>query len=98
MTGNTERLNTASRAVTASSASSARTSVPPGPVFTPGIPKQLFNVVPSGPMVLWPFDVSHDDKRFLFTRSMGSQAQRSDELIVVENFAEELKAKVPAKK
>ena len=49
-------------------------------------------------MVLWPFDVSHDDKRFLFTRPMGSQAQRSDELIVVENFAEELKAKVPAKK
>ncbi|MEK7403171.1 MAG: protein kinase, partial [Gemmatimonadota bacterium] len=71
--------------------------VPPGPVFSPGIPKQLFSATPYGPITLFPFDVSHDDKRFLFTRPVGSQSPRSDELIVVENFAEELRAKVRRK-
>jgi hypothetical protein len=47
---------------------------------------------------LWPFDVSADDRRFLFSRPVGGQSQRPDELIVVENFIEELKAKVPAKR
>ena len=69
--------------------------VPPGPVFSPGIPKELFSASQYAPMAPFPFDVSHDDRRFLFTRPVGSQAQRSDELVVVENFIEELKSKVP---
>lgn len=72
--------------------------VPPGLVFSPGLPKQMFSAMPFRPMSLFPFDVRHDAMRFLFTRPVGSQSQRSDELIVVENFAEELKAKVPPKK
>ena len=43
-------------------------------------------------------DVSADDKRFLVSRPVGGLSMRADELIVVENFAEELKAKVKAKK
>jgi len=73
-------------------------AVPPGPVFTPGIPKQLFSTVPYSPVTQYPFDVGADDRRFLFSRPVGNQTMRPDELIVVENFAEELRAKVRAKK
>ena len=58
----------------------------------------MFSEAPYLPVSIYPFDVSADDKRFLFSRPVGNQTMRPDELIVVENFAEELKAKVKANK
>jgi hypothetical protein len=71
--------------------------ITPGAVFTAGTPRVLFGAEPfvNGPRT---FDVSADGKRFLMIRPAGATVERADELIVVENFFEELKAKVPIKK
>ncbi len=47
-----------------------------------GVPKTLFA------------DVSPDGKRFLLARPIGTNRPNADELILVENFFQELKAKV----
>ena len=69
-------------------------SVAPGPVFRAGIPTRLFSASRYGPLQSFPFDVSSDG-RFLFTRPVGLQTPRPDELIVVENVFAELRAKAP---
>jgi Tol biopolymer transport system component len=70
--------------------------IAPGPVFSSGTPKRLFSALPFGSLINNFFDVSPDGKRFLFSRSKlsGLISPRQDELILVQNFFEELKAKV----
>jgi serine/threonine-protein kinase len=70
--------------------------VTPGAAFSVGNPRRLF---PAEQYLqgLSGFDVHPDGKRFLMTRPVGS-APKADELILVQNFFEELKAKAPAKK
>jgi protease II len=70
-----------------------------GPAFSAGQPHKLFepsnqlfpsNVVPY-------YDLSPDDKRFLMVRLAGvSQAPGAGQLVVVENWFEELRQKVKA--
>ena len=75
------------------------TSVPvvPGTAFATGVPTRLFSFSPYMPAQSTPFDVSPDGKRFLFSRGVGTGVQKPDELVLVQNFVEELKAKVKPK-
>jgi len=66
-----------------------------GASFTSGTPRALFphfafNVLGSPP------EVSADGQRFLLVRSMGAGVgEREDDLVLVQNFAAELRAKLP---
>jgi hypothetical protein len=40
-------------------------------------------------------DISPDDRRFLMVRQKGAAAELAPRMIVVENWMEEVKAKVP---
>jgi Tol biopolymer transport system component len=65
------------------------------PVFSAGLPKSLF------PALLFAgggFDVSPDGKRFIMSGLVGGATIKPDELVVVQNFFEELRAKVKPKK
>ncbi len=73
--------------------------VTPGPTFAPGAPARLFplsgllasNVVPL-------YDLTPDDKKFLMVRSAAiNQAPGAGQLVVVDNWLEELKAKMRPK-
>jgi serine/threonine-protein kinase len=67
--------------------------VPPGPIFTPGVPRPLFSVAGYRGAINRPqYDVTPDDRRFVMIRELGANAP--GELIYVENWFEELKAKV----
>ncbi len=70
--------------------------VVPASAFTTGTPKRLFSVVPYDPIGTHNFDVSADGQRFLFTRAVGSGAGAAmqDRIVIVQNFAAELRAKV----
>ena len=70
--------------------------VVPAAAFTTGTPKRLFSVVPYDPIGTHNFDVSADGQRFLFTRAVGSGTggATQDRIVIVQNFAAELKAKV----
>ena len=64
------------------------------PTFAAGIPRKLFSYAPFGTSIN-PFDVSPDGRRFLTARNVGrGEAEGADRLVVVQNFFEELKAKV----
>ena len=65
------------------------------PTFTPGIPRRLFDVgpYPSGAGWFSPYDVSPDGQRFLMITE--DTSTRSDSLILVQNWFEELKRLVP---
>ena len=65
----------------------------PGPTFVTGERRVLFSTqgFRSNP-VHQQYDVTPDDQRFVMIRNLGRQG--ASELIVVENFFEELKAKV----
>jgi serine/threonine-protein kinase len=67
-----------------------------GAAFTAGSPKRLFSLEPYNPFVS-PFEVGVDGSRFLMTRNVGGATIQSDELVIVQNFFEELKAKAPPK-
>jgi hypothetical protein len=41
------------------------------------------------------FDISPDDRRFLMVRMRGAGVEEAPRLIVVENWMEEVKARVP---
>jgi serine/threonine-protein kinase len=69
------------------------TEVRPGPTFAVGEPRVLFpansyNLIPSYPL----YDVAPDDRRFLMVR--GVAAEGETELILTENWFEELRARV----
>jgi serine/threonine-protein kinase len=71
--------------------------VTPGPVFKTDSPRRLFSMERYGGTVNV-FDVSPDGRRFITTRPVGALTQRPDELIVVQNFFEELRTKAPVKR
>jgi hypothetical protein len=73
------------------------TDVKPGNVFAVGTPRRLFSMDAYGPLAIHYFDVHPDGRRFLFSRAAAGadRGERGDELIVVQNFFAELKAKVP---
>jgi len=70
------------------------------PTFSAGTPRRLLGGIGSqywgsGSVPYW--DVSPDDRRFLMVRTAGvSQASGAGRLIVVENWVQELRAKVAA--
>ncbi len=72
------------------------------PTFSARTPEPLFDLssyaVGAGPVVARPFDLAPDGDRFMF-RKPGTVAQTDDVafngLIVVENWFEELKERVP---
>ena len=74
-------------------------SVPliPGTAFTTGVPKPVFSTELFSPVSGAPYDVSQDGKRFLFSRQVGNEVARPAEVVLVQNFFEELKAKVKPK-
>jgi hypothetical protein len=68
-------------------------SVPLGPVFRPGAPRVLFPVNAYRAAInRQQYDVSPDGQRFLMIRDLGGNASGS--VVYVENWLEELKAKV----
>lgn len=63
------------------------------PTFAAGVPNILFSAESFTPSI-WPFDVSVDGSRFLLTRPSALENAVAYELIVVQNFFEELRTKV----
>jgi serine/threonine-protein kinase len=72
------------------------------PSFAAGIPHKLFNAIPElYPSILGPYyDVTPDDRRFVMVRTtlLGGSAQAPGEgqLVMVENFREEIRRKLSA--
>jgi hypothetical protein len=67
-------------------------AVAPGAGFSISPPKRLFSTAPYTPIAPVPsFDVSPDDKRFLLLRE--TTPTDRNELIVVQNWVEEMKAR-----
>jgi serine/threonine-protein kinase len=67
-------------------------TVAPGPAFTISPPRRLFSVAPYTPIPPVPsFDVHPDGKRFLLLRE--TTPTDRNELIVVQNWVEEMKAR-----
>jgi serine/threonine-protein kinase len=70
--------------------------VAPGAAFTISPPKRLFSTAPYSPIGPVPsFDVSPDDKRFLLLRE--TTPTDRNELIVVQNWVEEMKGRAGAR-
>jgi Tol biopolymer transport system component len=70
-------------------------AVTTGATFTSGNPRGLFGVADL-PVASTPPDISRDGSRFLVARAMGSsETGPVDKLVLVQNFASELRAKVP---
>ena len=65
--------------------------------FATGNPRRLFSVAQLVTAAGQYFDVEPDGKRFLFTRPVGASVAQPDELVLVQNFVEELKARVKRK-
>jgi hypothetical protein len=65
------------------------------PAFSAGKPKMLFEgpYVPDSPITTC-YDVSADGQRFLMLKPV-EQAQTAPQIVVVQNWFEELKQKVP---
>ena len=63
------------------------------PAFSAGTPHRLFSSDPFG-MPRWAYDVAPDGKRFLMSRPVGGGAPAPEQLVIVQNVFEELKAKV----
>jgi serine/threonine-protein kinase len=62
------------------------------PTFAAGVPHRLFSIQP---FLFIGYDPSPDGQRFLTVRAVGADLTRPPELVVVQNFVEELRAKVP---
>jgi Tol biopolymer transport system component len=74
-------------------------AVQPGSVFSFGTPKVLFNAssyIEGG--VFRSYDVSADGKRFLMVRNVAGDTNEAESIVVVSHWADEVKAKMPARK
>jgi serine/threonine-protein kinase len=60
------------------------------PTFSAGTPRVLFSAGFTGQVS--PYDVTPDGKRFLMLRRPGGAPEAPDQLIVVENFVQELRS------
>ena len=67
------------------------------PTFTAGAPRQLFEGRYGATAAMRPYDVTADGKRFLMVQQKERPAIAAAEMILVQNWLEELKARVPAK-
>jgi eukaryotic-like serine/threonine-protein kinase len=63
------------------------------PTFSAGTPRVLFNAPFAGSAS--PFTVHPDGKRFLMTRRAGANVEADDQIVAVQNYAEELRARLP---
>ncbi len=66
------------------------------PTFSAGTPVRLFSGELFG-MSTWGFDVTADGQRFLATRPVGGRAVSGDAIVIGENLATELAARVRGK-
>ncbi|MEO7521015.1 MAG: protein kinase, partial [Gemmatimonas sp.] len=66
-------------------------SVGAGPTFITSAPRKLFSTTPYGAGLI---DIAPDGKRFLFTRFKSQQAPQGADLIVVENFLDDLSGRM----
>jgi hypothetical protein len=64
--------------------------------FSAGVPTQLFEGVYGGTTPARGWDVTPDGRRFLLTRPIDLPPQPPSQMILVQNFGEELKRRVPA--
>jgi Tol biopolymer transport system component len=64
--------------------------------FSAGVPTQLFEGVYGGTTPARGWDVTPDGRRFLLTRPIDLPSQPPSQMILVQNFGEELKRRVPA--
>ena len=63
------------------------------PTFSAGTPRVLFNAPFAVPP--FPFAVHPDGKRFLMVRRSGTNVEAPEHIVVVQNYAEELRARFP---
>jgi len=71
--------------------------IAPGPTFSPGEPRRLFAISGAqfGSLVVPYYDLTPDDKRFVMVRLAAvNQAPGAGQLVVVENWFEELRRKM----
>ncbi len=67
------------------------------PTFTPGTPRQLFEGRYGATAGIRSYDVTADGKRFLMVQQKERPALAAAEMILVQNWLEEVKARVPVK-
>jgi hypothetical protein len=66
----------------------------PGPTFSSGEQRKLFSAAPyATASPIQAYSVSPDDKRFLMMRE--GEAVQQSEIIIAENWLQQLKAKAP---
>jgi len=68
------------------------------PAFSAGIPKALFQLrAPLTTLGTRGYDVTRDGRRFLMVQDKQRPPLKATEMILVQNWFEELKRRVPAK-
>jgi hypothetical protein len=67
------------------------------PTFTAGVPRQLFEGRYGATAGIRSYDVTADGRRFLMVQQKERLAVAAAEMILVQNWLEELKARVPVK-
>jgi hypothetical protein len=67
------------------------------PSFTVGAPRQLFEGRYGATSAIRSYDVTADGKRFLMVQQKERPAIDAAEMILVQNWLEEVKVRVPAK-
>jgi hypothetical protein len=67
------------------------------PSFTAGTPRKLFEGRYRTQTVTRGYDVTADGRRFFFTQNKERPPVRATQMILVQNWFEELKAKVPGR-
>ena len=65
--------------------------------FTVGAPRQLFEGLYGATSGIRSYDVTADGRRFLMVQQKERPAVAAAEMILVQNWLEELKARVPVK-
>jgi Tol biopolymer transport system component len=76
------------------------TTTPPGATFTHDSPRMLFDGPYAAPQVARTYDVSPDGQRFLMIKrapQKGGERDSAPKLVLVQNWLEELKRRVPAR-
>ena len=68
-----------------------------GPTFSAGAPRMLFQGRYGATSTIRPYDVTADGRRFLMVQQKERPAVSASEMILVQNWVEELKARVPTK-
>ena len=66
------------------------------PTFTAGAPRVLFRGTYGATAGIRPYDVSPDGRRFLMVQQKERPAVSASEMILVQNWLEELKARLPS--